>query len=133
MIANTDIDIDFADRQVALDLFPHVPAIIVDGDKIQKHKTGVYFHDIPSDPFTGHASIDHKQAEDMGYFKIDCLNVSIYKGVKDEQHLNKLLEREPLWELLEHKDFVEKVFHLNGHDKLLKQLKPTSVEQLRQH
>ena len=66
MIANTDIDIDFADRQVALDLFEHVPAVIVDGGKVQKHKTGVYFHDIPSDPFTGYASIDHKQAEDMG-------------------------------------------------------------------
>ena len=130
MIANTDIDIDFADRQVALDLFEHVPAVIVDGGKVQKHKTGVYFHDIPSDPFTGYASIDHKQAEDMGYFKIDCLNVSIYKGVKDEQHLNQLLGKEPLWELLAHEDFVEKVFHLNGHDKLLKQLKPQSVEQL---
>jgi DNA polymerase III alpha subunit len=40
------------------------------------------------------------------------------------------MRKEPLWELLEHKDFVEKVFHLSGHDKLLKQLKPTSVQQL---
>jgi DNA polymerase III alpha subunit len=40
------------------------------------------------------------------------------------------MEREPLWELLEHEDFSEKVFHLNGHSSLLKQLKPTSVEQL---
>ena len=40
------------------------------------------------------------------------------------------MEREPIWELLEHEDFVDKVFHLSGHDKLLKQLKPTSVEQL---
>jgi DNA polymerase III alpha subunit len=40
------------------------------------------------------------------------------------------MEREPLWQLLEHKDFVDKVFHLSGHDSLLKQLKPTSVQQL---
>ena len=46
------------------------------------------------------------------------------------EHLNELMERKPLWQLLEHKDFSEKVFHLNGHNALLKQLKPQSVEQL---
>jgi hypothetical protein len=40
------------------------------------------------------------------------------------------MTKEPLWELLEQKDFVDLVFHLSGHDSLLKQLKPTSVEQL---
>ena len=40
------------------------------------------------------------------------------------------MERKPIWELLEHKDFVDQVFHLSGHSDLLKRLKPTSVEQL---
>ena len=40
------------------------------------------------------------------------------------------MERDPVWQLLEHKDFVDNVFHLSGHDTLLKQLKPQSVEQL---
>jgi hypothetical protein len=40
------------------------------------------------------------------------------------------MEKEPLWQLLEHEDFSEKVFHLNGHSALLTQLKPTSVSQL---
>jgi len=31
---------------------------------------------------------------------------------------------------LEYKDFSDQVFHLNGHNELLQQLKPTSVEQL---
>lgn len=127
MIANTDIDIDFSDRNAALSLVPSVPASIEPG---KKHNTGVYFHEMPQDPLTGLASVDYKTAEDMGYFKIDCLNVSIYKGVHNEQHLTELMEREPIWELLEHKDFVDKVFHLSGHDELLKRLKPTSVEQL---
>ena len=61
---------------------------------------------------------------------MDFLNVSIYKDVKDETHLISLMRKEPLWELLEHKDFVEKVFHLSGHESLLRQLKPTSVSQL---
>ena len=40
------------------------------------------------------------------------------------------MEKEPLWELLEHKDFVDQLFHLSGHEDLLKVLKPQSVEQL---
>ena len=40
------------------------------------------------------------------------------------------MDKEPLWELLEHKDFVDKVFHVSGHHKLLQQLKPKSIDQL---
>jgi hypothetical protein len=40
------------------------------------------------------------------------------------------METEPLWQLLEHEEFSDTVFHLNGHSSLLKQLKPKSVEQL---
>ncbi len=91
MIANTDIDIDFSDRNAALSLVPSVPASIEPG---KKHNTGVYFHEMPQDPLTGLASVDYKTAEDMGYFKIDCLNVSIYKGVHNEQHLTELNGKE---------------------------------------
>jgi DNA polymerase III alpha subunit len=56
--------------------------------------------------------------------------VSIYKDVKDETHLTELMEKQPLWQLLEHKDFSDQVFHLSGHSQLLQQLKPTSVQQL---
>ena len=121
-----DIDIDFADRQQALKLFKHVPARL----KERKHNTGVYFHRVPSNPFTSICTVEHTDADSMGFFKLDLLNLSIYKDVKDDDHLKQLMEREPIWELLEHKDFVDKVFHLSGHDKLLKQLKPQSVEQL---
>ena len=40
------------------------------------------------------------------------------------------MDTQPLWQLLEHKEFSDQVFHLNGHNELLKQLKPQSVEQL---
>ena len=121
-----DIDIDFADRSQALDLFRHTPARL----KQRKHNTGVYFHRVPSNPFTNICTVEHSEADDLGFFKLDLLNLSIYKDVKDDDHLKQLMEREPIWELLEHKDFVDKVFHLSGHDSLLKQLRPTSVEQL---
>jgi DNA polymerase III alpha subunit len=40
------------------------------------------------------------------------------------------MNKEPLWDLLEHQEFVDQVFHLAGHCELLKKLKPTNVEQL---
>jgi DNA polymerase III alpha subunit len=122
-----DIDIDFADRDVVLSKLQHRVAKL---DSEKKHNTGVYVTEIPHNPVDNLSTIEHKTAEERGYFKLDFLNVSIYKDVKDETHLQKLMERKPLWELLEHEDFSEKVFHLNGHSSLLKQLKPTSVEQL---
>lgn len=121
-----DIDIDFADRQKALALFKHVPARL--GDR--KHNTGVYFHRVPVDPFKNICTVDHKSAEETGFFKIDLLNVGIYKDIKDEQHLQKLMNTEPLWELLEFDEFIDKVFHIAGNAKLCQKLKPKNIEQL---
>jgi DNA polymerase III alpha subunit len=122
-----DIDIDFADRTQILEKIEHRVAKLDTG---KKHNTGVYVTEIPHNPVDKLSTIDYETAEDRGYFKLDFLNVSIYKDVRDETHLQELMTKEPLWELLEQKDFVDLVFHLSGHDSLLKQLKPTSVEQL---
>tara|TARA_B110000858_G_scaffold74571_1_gene86633 strand:- start:2967 stop:3527 length:561 start_codon:yes stop_codon:yes gene_type:complete len=122
-----DIDIDFADRDIVLSKIKHRVAKLPTG---KKHNTGVYVTEVPHNPFNELSTIEHKTAEERGYFKLDFLNVSIYKDVKSETHLTELMERTPLWQLLEHKDFSDKVFHLSGHNELLKQLKPSSVEQL---
>ena len=86
-----DVDIDFYDRDNTLKFFKHTPASIIKDGKSEKHKTGVYFHAVPEHPVTGHASLDYKEAEDRGYFKIDCLNVNIYKDVKSEQEMDELM------------------------------------------
>ena len=122
-----DIDIDFPDRDIILNKIKHRVAKLDTG---KKHNTGVYVTEIPHNPFNEISTIDYKTAEERGYFKLDFLNVSIYKDVRDETHLTELMEREPLWQLLEHEDFSEQVFHLNGHSALLKKLKPISVLQL---
>lgn len=122
-----DIDIDFADRDIILRQLKHRVAKLDTG---KKHNTGIYTTEIPHNPVDNISTLDYKSAEDRGYFKLDFLNVSIYKDVRDEAHLQELMTKEPLWELLEQKDFVDLVFHLSGHDSLLKQLKPTSVQQL---
>jgi len=130
MIVNTDIDIDVADRNRLLKLIKGTTAMILKENKQTKHNTGVYFHDMPSNPFTGLSSVDYKEAEDMGYFKIDVLNVGLYKDIKSKEHLNQLLAMEPMWELLEHKEVVEKCFHIHKHFDIVNTLKPKSVEQL---
>lgn len=122
-----DIDIDFADRDIVLSRIKHRVAKL-ETDK--KHNTGVYVTEVPHNPIDNLSTIDYKTAEARGYFKLDFLNVSIYKDVRDEDHLQQLMTKEPLWELLEHQEFTDQVFHLSGHSKLLKKLKPTNVEQL---
>ena len=65
MIVNTDIDIDVANRDKLLNIIKGTPAMIARDKKQVKHNTGVYFHDIPSNPFSGLSTIDHKEAEGM--------------------------------------------------------------------
>ena len=125
-----DIDIDFIDREQALKLFKHTVASRNDGGKLVKHNTGVYMHEVPVDAVTSLCSVPYEQAEEQEFFKIDFLNVSIYKGVRNEEHLTELLETEPLWDLLEQDDFIQLLFHVNGHGSILRQSKPRSIEQL---
>jgi DNA polymerase III alpha subunit len=125
-----DIDIDFADRTKVLDIIQHIPATIIEKGVNRKHNTGVYSSSIPVNPLTGCASIDHKEADKRGYFKIDFLNVSMYQGIKDEEQLIYLLNQEPLWDLLEQDDFTDMLFHVNGHGAILRKMKPKSIEEL---
>ena len=125
-----DIDIDFADRTKILDVIKHVPAAIETNGTFKKHNTGVYCTSIPVNPLTGTASIDYKEAEERGYFKIDFLNVSMYSGIKDEAHLTRLMEADPLWDLLQDDSFTNLLFHINGYGDLLRTQKPKSVEDL---
>jgi DNA polymerase III alpha subunit len=125
-----DIDIDFLDRSQALQLFKHIPASRLDNNKLVKHNTGVYLHSVPVDALSGLCQLPYEQAEDEKYFKIDFLNVGIYKGVRDEEHLVHLMNQEPLWDLLQQDEFVNLLFHLNGHGDIIRKTLPTSVEQL---
>jgi DNA polymerase III alpha subunit len=54
----------------------------------------------------------------------------LYQRVQSKEHLDKLANQEPVWELLQQEEFVDLLFHLNGHGDVLKRTCPTSVEQL---
>jgi hypothetical protein len=126
-----DVDIDMADRDQFLQLVPHVPASINHSDgTFTKHNTGVYFQTIPQFPLEQFSCIDYKDAQQDGWFKLDFLNNNVYQLVQSEAHLDRLLGTEPLWELLEHSEFVEKLFHISNYHNIMAQYRPNSVEQL---
>jgi len=111
-------------------LFKHVRASRIDDNKLVKHNTGVYLHEVPVDAVENLCAVPYEEAEEKHYFKIDFLNVGIYKGVRDETHLIQLMETEPLWDLLQDDEFIQNLFHVNGHGSILRQSKPESIEQL---
>lgn len=119
---SADVDIDFADREQVLKYIKHIPAAICRNNTWIKHNTGVYVNPIPADPITGISNIDYIQAEEMGYIKLDLLNNIVYQLVKSEDHLNKLIERTPKWEMLQYREFVEQVVHIGNHYDLLQKM-----------
>lgn len=125
-----DIDIDVQDRDLVLDLIRHVPASIIKGDTIDRHNTGIYVQDIPVDPITGLCSLNYEQAEELGYVKLDILNMNSYANVRDEEHLKKLIAMEPMWDMLQEKEIVETLPHIHAHFDIVKKMNPRSIPQL---
>lgn len=113
MRIESDIDIDFGDRDKLLQVIKHTPAAMRNVSPIRKHATGVYVTDIPYDPIHDMASIDYNEADKRGYFKLDLLNVHVYSQVRDELHLIELMG-DPDWSRLTDKSYVEKLIHLNN-------------------
>lgn len=117
----SDIDIDVANRDQALAVIKHTAASIIRDNKIAKHNTGVYFTEIPQDPFTNRASLDYEAAEDLGYIKVDVLNVGLYQQVQSDQHLQELMQQEPAWDRLYDPAFCAQLIHIGAHyDTLIK-------------
>jgi len=126
-----DVDIDTADRTKVLEHISYVNASINREGKMVKHNTGIYVTDIGFDPRTKMAAIDYKEAETLGYIKLDILNVHVYELVRDEEHLNELMAREPNWKRIwTDKDFCGKIIHIGNYFDLLIKMKPDSVARM---
>ena len=125
-----DVDIDMANRNKLLCVLDNITGSIKRPGGMEKHNTGVYIQPIPHDPITGLSNIDHKEAEDIGYFKLDVLNNSVYKGIRTEGELDDLCNMEPMWNLFGHKEIVEQLFHISNHFDIVSQHMPTNIEQL---
>jgi len=124
---NPDIDIDFADRTSVLKHIHGTPARLNTG---RQHNTGVYFTDIPA-AMDGIATLEHEHAEELGYFKLDLLNVNVYEHVRDELHLIDLMHTEPDWSRLwTDREYCEQIIHIGNHYDLVASMRPDTVARM---
>ncbi len=129
--ARTDVDIDFKDAKKVIAQLPCVrSAENITSDGIIPHNSGVHFDNIPTDPVTGFASIQYKEAEKLGYQKVDILSQSAYEYVRDREHLKELMQREPDWSLLLVPEIVDNLSQIKKHIALLNVWKPCSIDEL---
>jgi len=127
---NFDVDIDTPTKFNARDIFPWNKASIIKDEKITPHPCGFYPQNIPLDALSNLSAIPYEQAEELGYFKVDFLHLSIYDYFQSRDEIIELLKIEPNWNLLLDKNNVSKLFQLSKHYDLLIKLKPSCIEDL---
>lgn len=128
---SADIDIDFADREQLLKLIRAVPARQIHQGQVRKHNSGVYVTDIPYDPVHQCAAIDYEQAEQLGYFKIDLLNMSVYQLITSPEHYQQMLAQEPNWSRLwTDTEWASQLVHVGNYTDLLVSMKPDSITRM---
>ena len=128
---SADIDIDLADRDQLLKLISATPARQSHQGQVRRHNSGVYVTDIPYDPINECAAIDYEQAEQLGYFKIDLLNMSVYQLIKSPDHYQDMLANEPQWpRLWTDPEWAKQLVHVGNYTELLKSMKPDSIPRM---
>jgi hypothetical protein len=128
---SADIDIDFADRESILKLIRHTSARQLHQGQVRRHNSGVYVTDIPHDPVNQCAAIDYETAEQLGYFKIDFLNMSVYQQIKNPEHYEQMLAQDPPWDrLCTDTEWAKQLVHVGNYTELLKQMKPDSIPRM---
>ena len=128
---SADIDIDLADREQLLKLIQATPARQLHQGQVRRHNSGVYVTDIPWDPVNACAAIDYEQAEQLGYFKIDLLNMSVYQLIKNPAHYDQMLSQEPPWtRLWTDPAWAGQLVHVGNYTELLKSMRPDSIPRM---
>ena len=128
---SADIDLDFADRDQLLKLIQATPARQLHQGQVRRHNSGVYVTDIPYDPINACAAIDYEQAEQLGYFKIDLLNMSVYQLIKSPEHYQIMLAQEPPWERLwTDFEWAKQLVHVGNYSSLLNDMKPDNIPRM---
>ena len=125
-----DIDIDLQTTFSPWHLFPWTRSSMIKNDDLAPHPCGVHPQKIPMDDITGLSAIPYKEAEALGYSKIDFLHLSIYDHFHSREEIEGLLELEPDWGLLLIPEEQKKLFQLSNHGDILSNIKPRSIEEL---
>lgn len=125
-----DIDIDTQTTFDPFKYFNAVPASMIKDGKITKHPVGVYFQNIPVDSITQLSAIPYEPAEELGYFKIDMLHLSVLDHFDNKEEIRILSKATPDWDLLLSPSVVSKLFQISKHYELVVAIKPRSVLEL---
>jgi hypothetical protein len=128
---SADIDIDLADREQLLGLIRATPARQHHLAQVRRHNSGVYVTDIPYDPVNDCAAIDYESAEQLGYFKIDLLNMSVYQLITGPEHYQAMLDQSPNWSrLCTDTEWAQQIVHIGNYTDLLVSMKPDSITRM---
>ena len=132
---SADIDIDLANRDQLLPLLDVTPARMhMQHGEVRKHASGVYPTDIPWDPVNACAAMPYQEAEKLGYFKIDLLNMSVYQKIRDQAHYEQMLAAEPPWSRLwTDYAFAAQLVHVGGSKRnveLLQSMRPDTIPRM---
>jgi Bacterial DNA polymerase III alpha subunit finger domain len=126
-----DVDLDFPTNFDPKTIFDEaIPASMVKKGELTKHPCGHYFQTIPVDEETNLAAIPYEQAEELGYFKIDFLHLSVLDHFESKDEIRALLKIEPDWSLLLDREQVSKLFQIHRHYDLLQKVEPASIQEL---
>jgi len=125
-----DVDIDLPSTFRPEALFPWTRAAVVKDGVMTPHPCGYYPQRIGKDDLTGLAAIPYDVAEQVGYFKVDFLHLSVYDKVTSRPELETFLDTEPNWNLLLSPSVQPKLFQLAKHGDLLDKVRPRDIETL---
>ena len=131
-----DVDLDVKDRDHALTaLRNYVQASQVNNDNaLVGHNTGIYFQKVPVDPVSGLSAFPYKEAEFLGYFKVDLIPNHVYDLVASNEELEELLDAPVNWDWFQDERFFEaedkryQLTHLANYHHLCVMYPPKSVE-----
>jgi len=128
---SADIDIDLANRDQLLQLIQATPARQNVNGQTRRHNSGVYVTDIPKDPVNACAAIDYETAEQLGYFKIDLLNMSVYQLIKSPEHYEQMLATTPPWSRLwTDPEWAGLLVHVGNYTDLLDSMRPDTIPRM---
>lgn len=104
--------------------------------KLMPHPSGYFIgsdeYEVAIDPDTGLTAIEAKEGEEIGYYKVDLLTNTVYDRFQNKQQILDIVENEEnhKWHLLMNKDVVERLPHIHKHFTTVRQVAPTSIQEL---
>lgn len=126
---NADVDIDVSPAVIKIDY--GLRAVILRDEKLVAHPSGFYLDDVmPTDPMTGFAVVDYKEAERVGFIKLDLLTNTAYQTFKSRKEIRESANKEPDWDLLKDPKFVSRLPQLSKSFDIIEMVQPTDIDEL---